>query len=303
MRRKRVLLAAAALAWAGAAQGEVLEITGEFPANNREASFLESVSVDRFGGSDGAALQIAIERALGGSQFELLGGRAGRDTAEGAISGSVSSGVDESSFRRKEKQCVSKDDKGKCLKEEQVEITCKRRIIDIKADIRIVRNTDGRILYSQPKPFREEVEWCRGSNPGRTTEDVIEGAIRDIAGSLRGDIVPHVDTYKIRVRENTKGLSKESANRFKEFVKLTKRDAQGACRGWESMQGEAAGHPSLLFNLGLCAEQRGDYEKALGLYQDAALAGANEGREGFARATRLVAGRADAQERAKRRRG
>ena len=68
------------------------------------------------------------------------------------------------------------------------------------------------------------------------------------------------------------------------------------------MQVEAAGHPSLLFNLGLCAEQRGDYEKALGLYQDAALAGANEGREGFARATRLVAGRADAQERAKRRR-
>ena len=301
--KRKALLVASALAWAGVAQAEVLEITGEFPANNREASFLESVSVDRFGGSDGSALQIAIERALGGSQFELLGGRAGRDTAEGSISGSVSSGVDESNFRRKEKQCVSKDDKGKCLKEEQVEVPCKRRIIDIKADIRIVRNTDGRILYSQPKPFREEVEWCRGGSPSRTTEDVIEGAIRDIAGSLRGDVVPHVDTYKIRVRENTKGLSRESANRFKELVKLTKRDAQGACRGWESMQVEAAGHPSLLFNLGLCAEQRGDYEKALGLYQDAALAGANEGREGFTRATRLVEGRADAQERAKRKRG
>lgn len=301
--KRKALLVAGVLAWAGAAQGEVLEITGEFPANNREASFLESISVDRFGGSDGTALQIAIERALGGSQFELLGGRTGRDTAEGSISGSISSGVDESSFRKKEKQCVSKDDKGKCLKEEQVEIGCKRRIIDIKADIRIVRNTDGRILYSQPKPFREEVEWCRGNSPERTTEDVIEGAIRDIAGSLRGDLVPHVDTYKIRVRENTKGLSKDSANRFKELVKLTKRDPQGACRGWEAMQTEAAGYPSLLFNLGLCAEQRGDYEKALGLYQDAALAGANEGREGFTRATRLVEGRTDARERAKRKRG
>lgn len=301
--KRKALLVASVLAWAGVAQAEVLEITGEFPANNREASFLESISVDRFGGSDGSALQLAIERALGGSQFELLGGRAGRDTAEGSISGSVSSGVDESNFRRKEKQCVSKDDKGKCLKEEQVEVPCKRRIIDVKADIRIVRNTDGRILYSQPKPFREEVEWCRGGSPARTAEDVIEGAIRDIAGSLRGDLVPHVDTYKIRVRENTKGLSKESANRFKEMVKLTKRDARGACAGWDAMQAEAAGHPSLLFNLGLCAEQRGEFEKAVTLYQDAARAGANEGREGVERATRLIAGREDAQERAKRRRG
>ena len=301
--KRKALFVASALAWAGVAQGEVLEITGEFPANNREASFLESISVDRFGGSDGTALQIAIERALGGSQFELLGGRAGRDSAEGSISGSVSSGVDESNFRRKEKQCVSKDDKGKCLKEEQVEVPCKRRIIDIKADIRIVRNTDGRILYSQPKPFREEVEWCRGGSPARTAEDVIEGGIRDIAGSLRGDLVPHVDTYKIRVRENTKGLSKEASNRFKEFVKLTKRDARGACAGWEAMQAEAAGHPSLLFNLGLCAEQRGEFEKAVALYQEAIRAGANEGREGVERATRLIAGREDAQERAKRRRG
>lgn len=301
--KRRALLVASVLAWAGVAQAEVLEITGEFPANHREASFLESISVERFGGSDGAALQIAIERALAGSQFELLGGRTGRDTAEGSISGSVSSGVDESSFRKKEKKCVEKDDKGKCLKEEQVEVTCKRRIIDIKADIRIVRNTDGRIVYSQPKPFREEVSWCPGGGPGRTVEDVIEAAIRDVAGSLRGDVVPHVDTYKIRVRENTKGLSKEVANRFKELVKLTKRDPRGACAGWEAMRPEAPGYPSLLFNLGLCAEQSGEYEKALGLYQDAAQAGANEGREGFERATRLIAGRADALERAKRRRG
>ncbi|TGX55155.1 tetratricopeptide repeat protein [Sphingomonas gei] len=301
--KRRALLVASVLAWAGVAQAEVLEITGEFPANNREASFLESISVDRFGGGDGAALQIAIERALGGSQFQLLAGRTGRDTAEGSISGSVSSGVDESSFTKKEKQCVSKDGDGKCTKEEQVEIRCKRRIIDIKADIRIVRNTDGRIVYSQPKPFREEVSWCPGGNAGRTAEDVIEGAIRDIAGSLRGDLVPHVDTYKIRVRESTKGLSKETANRFKGLVKLTKRDPRGACAGWEAMQSEAPGYPSLLFNLGLCAEQRGEYEQALSLYQDAAQAGANEGRVGFERATRLVEGRADAQERAKRRRG
>jgi hypothetical protein len=312
MARTRILLVAAALAAAagvGSAHAEVLEVTGEFPANSREASFLRSISVERFGGQDGPALQIAIERALaapgpeGRMPFELLGGRAGRDGAEGSMNGSVSSGVDERPFKKKEKQCVSKDGNGKCTKEAEVEIQCRRRIIDISADVRIVRNTDGQILYSVPKPFREEVSWCPGGGPGRTAEEVIASAIRDMAGSVRGDLVPHVDTYRIRVREGTKGMSKELAGQFKNLVKATKRDPRAACAGWDAMQPAAGGHPSLLFNLGLCAEQRGDYQRAIALYQDAARAGATEGNEGAARATRLIAGREDAQERVRRRRG
>lgn len=297
------LLAGAGAALAVAAQAEVLEITGEFPANNREASFLQSMSVDRIGGQDGPALQIAIERALSGGPIEILGGRAGRDTAEGALSGAVSTSVDEQPFRRKEKRCTAKDADGKCTKEEEVEIRCRRRAIAINADLRIVRNGDGRIVYSEAKPFREEVSWCEGQAAPRPPEEVISGVVRNIAGSVRNDVLPHVDTYRPRVRESTKGLEKDSAKRFKDLVKLTKRDARGACDGWVAMRAEAPGHPSLLFNLGLCAEQRGQYEEALALYKDAARAGASEGNEGADRAMRLIAGREDAQERARRRRG
>lgn len=307
---RMLITAAAAAAAIGCAHAEVLEVTGEFPAVSREASFLGSIMVDRFGGQDGPTLQIAIERALsmagpeGRMPFDLRGGRAGRDTAEGAINGSVSTGVDERPFKQKQKQCVTKDDKGKCTKEAEVEVQCRRRIITVNADVRIVRNADGRILYSVPKPFREEVSWCPGGAPARTTEEVIDAAIRDVAGSVRADIVPHVDTYRIRVRESTKGMPKEAAGEFKEFVKLSKRDPRGACAGWQSMQGGvAASHPSLLFNLGLCAEQRGDYDRALALYRDSARAGATEGNDGADRAARLIAGREDAQERARRRKG
>ncbi|UZK65931.1 hypothetical protein [Sphingomonas sp. M1-B02] len=302
MKYKRSLFGAAFLL-AGVAHAEVLEVTGEFPAPHREASFLTSLSIDRFSGQDGGTLQIALERALQGSGFELLGGRAGRDTAEGSMSGGVSAGVDERPFNKKEKRCTSKDGNGKCTKEEEVEVTCRRRIIDVNADIRIVRNTDGQILYSVPKPFREEVSWCPGGSPGRTAEEVVSSAIREIAYSVRADIVPELRTYKIRVRESTKGLSKDFAKRFKELVKLTKRDPRGACAGWQAMQAEAAGHPSLLFNLGLCSEQAGDFEAALATYRDAAQAGASEGREGAERAARLIAGREDARERARRKQG
>ena len=124
-------------------------------------------------------------------------------------------------------------------------------------------------------------------------------AIGQIANAVRHDIAPSVQSYQIRVRESTKGLSKDSAKRFKELVKLTKRDARGACTGWEAMA-EAGVHPSLLFNRGLCAEQREDYDGALALYRQASQYGANEGNEGASRATRLIAGREDAKIRARR---
>ena len=285
----------------GVARAETLQITGEFPAANREASFLRSVSVDRFGGADGPALAIAIERALTNSQFEVLGGRAGRDTAEGSVSGAVSTGVDMQPFTRKEKKCVEKAADGKCTKEEEVSIPCIRRIIDMNADIRVVRNTDGKILFSEGRPIRDETSWCERQSPNRTVETVVSGALRDIAESMRSALVPHVDTYQVRVRESTKGLTKEIAQRFKDLVKLTKRDPRGACAGWDALQAEAAGYPSLVFNLGICAEQRGDYEAAVKLYTDAVRAGAGEGNEAANRATRLIAGRDDARERARRR--
>lgn len=299
--KKRIWLAAGvAVAAAGIARAEVLEITGEFAAPNREASLLHSISVDRMSGQDGPALGRAIEQGLSGTHFELLGGRTGRDTAEGSLSGGVTSGVDESSYTRREKKCTAKDANGKCTKEENVEVRCRKRVINVNVDLRMVRNSDGRIVYSASKPWRNESSWCGNDRPSATVEDLIAGAVRDIGYSVRGDIAPRVDTYRIRVRESDKGMSKDQGKRFKELVKLTKRDARAACAGWAAMRAELPNHPSLLFNLGLCAEQAGKYEEAQALYQDAARAGAREGEEGYGRVQQLIAGREDARERARR---
>lgn len=259
---KKWVAGALALAMgAGAAQAEVLEITGEFAAPYRDASLLHSLSVDRFDGQDGPALRAAIERYLGNTHFNLMGGRSGRGNADGGLSGYVTGGSEETPYTRKEKQCTSKDKDGKCIKEQEVDIRCRRRVINMQADMRLVRNDDGRLVYSAQKPFRNETSWCQGQSPGSTVEEVVAGAIQQIASAVRYDIAPVVRTYQIRVRESTKGMSKDAAKRFKEFVKLTKRDARGACAGWAGMP-DVAGHPSLVFNLGLCAEQRGDYERA-----------------------------------------
>ncbi len=284
---------------AGLAQAEVLQVTGEFPANYREASLLRSLSIDRFDGQDGIALANAIERAMERTHFELMGGRAGRHNAEASLSGAVVTGVEENPFKKKEKRCVEKDKDGKCIKEAEVDVRCRQRIITLRADLRMVRNQDGRVVYSQSKPFRDDTSWCEGQNPYRSVEETVQAGIQQIANSVRYDIAPSVQTYDIRVRESTKGMAKDAAKRFKDLVKLTKRDPAGSCAGWSQMQ--AAGpHPSILFNVGLCAEQRRDYEGAVALYRQASQYGATEGGEGASRALRLIAGREDAQARARR---
>jgi hypothetical protein len=229
-----------------------------------------------------------------------MGGRAGRGNAEGTLDGAAVTGVEENQFKKKEKRCVEKDKDGKCVKEAEVEVRCRSRVVNFRADFRMVRNEDGRVVYAESKPFREEISWCEGQNPYRSVEDTVQAAIEQIASSVRYDIAPSVRTYDIRVREGTKGMTKDVARRFKEVIKLTKRDARGACAGWEAMQSELRGHPSLIFNRGLCAEQRGDYQGALALYREASQVGASEGVEGASRAERLIAGREDAKVRARR---
>jgi hypothetical protein len=300
---RRILGLAAAALCGGTAWAEVIEVSGEFPASAREASMLGSVAVERIGGQDGPALGIAIERALAGTHFEVLAGRTGRDTAQGGISGAVSTSVEETGFKKKEKQCTSKDKDGKCLKEEQVEIACRRRTIAISADLRVVRNGDGRIVYSDTKRSSDETSWCRNDRPSRSTEDAISSALQGIASGFRMEIAPHVETYRIRLLEGTKAMPKDAARQFKGLVTLSKRDPRGACAGWEAMNRQVPGNASIVFNLGLCAEQRGDYDGALALYRAAQpLIGGRGGEaaEGADRAQRLVAGRADAAERKRR---
>jgi hypothetical protein len=300
--KKRVLgaIAVAALA-AGIARAEVLEITGEFAAPSRDASLLRSLSIDQIGGQDGSALARAIEQGLSGTHFDLMGG--GRGNAEGSLTGGVSTGVDESPFKKREKKCVEKDsaNQNKCIKEDYVERRCRRRVITLKADLRIVRNRDGRIVYSATKPFTQDSSWCEGDSRPAPVEDVIADGIRSLGFQVRADIAPTVSTYRVRVRESDKGMGKEQAKRFKDAVKLTKRDVRGACAGWSALAGEVPNNASITFDLGLCAEQSGDYARALDFYHAAQRAGAPEGGEGADRAVRLIAGREDAAIRAKRR--
>lgn len=309
--RAAIALAATMLLIPGA-YAESARMTGRFAAPYRDAAMLESLRIGRIAGEDGMQLGMAIERALarpdieGRTHFDLVGGRGG--DADGLLNGNVVTGVQESRFKRKETECVEREGgkrDGKCVKEAEVEKDCTRRIINVNADLRLA-GPDGRVLYSVSRPRRDETSWCRGQTPGRTTEEAIRALILDIAENVRRDIVPAVEDYSIRFRESTRGLPKDLVRPFKDVVRQTQRDLRGACAAWAAMDAQAPNHPSITFDLGLCAESAGEYDKALALYRRAAPLigrGANEATAGVERAQRLIDGRADELARERGRRG
>jgi hypothetical protein len=310
MGRIKPILAMALVGTAGAAAAESVRMTGLFPAEERDVAMLRSIAVERFAGRDGAALAIALERALlirgpdGRPHFDVvpIGRRGDPGSAEGVISGAVSTDVSQNEFDKTERRCVEKDGP-MCKKYEDARVICQRRVIDFRVDVRVADLASQRILYSADRQKRDEISWCEGQQPSRGVEEAVRGMIGATASELARAFAPRFESYSIRFREGTKGMPKEVEKRFKAVVKQTQRDLPGACREWEAIDGEAPNHPSVLFDLGLCAEAAGDYPKAAELYARAAplMGRGNEGEVGAQRVAGLIAAKADAAERAERR--
>ncbi len=281
-------LALAALAIGGAAWGESAEMRGKFPANVREANYLEAIVVDRFYGRDAGQAQTIIENMVG-----IPSGR-----PDGSLSGSVTTGVDVSKYQGNEDQCIEwKDGKkgGQCLKRGSVPVPCQRRIINLTISVRLVRLADNQPLWSDNKQLRDEITWCADRQPQRTTEEAISSMIRTLAEKIRYDVRPVYSNYKVRFREDRDGMPKDLGNEFKIIVKRSNKDVPGACADWTAFNGKLPNHPSVLYNLGVCAEAQGAYGDAQNYYRSAVTAlGKNNDdmNESLNRVARLMASRA-----------
>lgn len=299
MTKRLIVLAIAGLCVTSGAWGESAQIRGKFPANVREADLLENVVVDRFNGRDGRQFEAALEQAIG----------VPAERPDGALSGGVTTGVDESKYQGSEERCVEwKDGKkdGTCTRRAKVDLPCFRRIVNLTVSVRLLRLTDNMPVWSDNKSARDEATWCEGKVPSRTTEEAISAMIGDLAQRVRLDVRPRWETYKIRFREDRDGMPKDIGGEFKAIVKLSNSDVPTACAQWKALDAKLPNHPSILYDLGVCAEAAGRYADAQGFYRSAQAALGKRSSEMAAsadRAAQLMAARADDEEIARRRAG
>ena len=262
MNRAKIALAALLAVGVAPAGAESVKSNGTFVAKARDVAMLRSLTIERFAGRDGQALTIAFERRLAASgHFRLSPGGA----SEGVVSGAVSTGVESSPFRKRRKTCAEKIEK-KCVREVEEEIRCLRRTIEFQADVRVTDRVADRVVFSAPVSRREEGTWCGDEAPTQSAETIVRSMIDDVAGELAATFTPRTERYSVKVLESDKGMTKEQKAAFKASVKLTKTDLPAACASWAEQDRAMPNYPSLVFNLGLCAEATGNFAEAERLY-------------------------------------
>src|SRR3546814_19978096 len=103
----------------------------------------------------------------------------------------------------------------------------------------------------------------------------------------------------VRFREGRDHRPKPIAARFKQAVEISEDRPAEACAAWQAIDAEMPDHPSVVFNLGLCAEAGGAYETAMRHYRRAQQLDpkGRDVRDALARVPQLTAGAAEARDR------
>ncbi|WP_110298735.1 hypothetical protein [Blastomonas natatoria] len=273
-RWRHLAMIIAGLGCTGSAHAETLTIDALYPARDRDAAQVGSLVVERFGGRDGRELSFALEGALaqvsvyGQSYFKVVAERSSAP-ADAILSGIANAQVQNQPVEESRKQCVERDGNDKCIREEQVKIRCQRRIVSLNPSLRMARIDDGAIVYQRQITKSDQIVVCPDREASRSVPDTVSMLVEQVADEVRGDIAPVFRSDAIRVLEGRKGLDKDQSNRFRDALKATFRDPGQACSIWQALDTEAPGQSSVVFNLALCAEQRGELDEALTRYSQA----------------------------------
>lgn len=271
----RLAALACVLGFSSPALAEVIPVSTLYPARNDNAVEVNSIAVENFGGEMGTSLSFAVSDALrdvvidGDRWFEVVPVTGGSIAPDAVMRGAVYTETDRVRVKdRKRTECVSKDKNGKCLKEEEVTYWCRTLTVTFRPEVRLIAET-GELLAVMDKVGTRSATYCQ-DDKNRPSEDAMtREMIGEFADNARLELAPRAVRESVRVLEVRDGVRKEDQKALKVAIKLTKRDIEGACRAFSALEAGNPASPSVLFNIGLCAERRGDVETAANYYSRA----------------------------------
>ena len=199
--------------------------------------------------------------------------------AQGIYTGIVTlNNYDDSPYREKRQTCVRYEQKrdqkgnifqGACLQWRYYEVRCLKRTANFAVTPKLVDVATGRVLYSRNLSALKESTGCEDTRPTQSEMVLLEQAKEDVKKEFRRDIAPYYVTREIRLINSKDGIeSKEAIDKLKRGMEYAdKGRMDSACELWGEARNLAANSYALLYNLGVCAESRGDLDAALLLYR------------------------------------
>ncbi len=223
-----------------------------------------------------------LQLSLSGAIDEKTAARVGKMVgAEAIYTGLISlSDCSDSFYKQQRRSCTKREilyDKsgnareGKCLRWRTYNVTCNKRTANFNCSPKLIDVTTGRILYSRNILGVAWAAGCEDSNPIPGKAELIGRAKHDALSQFRLDVAPSPVTRSIELMSSKKGItSKEAKEKLKNGIAYAgKERMDAACELWEEARRLEPEVPSILYNLGVCAESQGDFARALDFYRKA----------------------------------
>jgi tetratricopeptide (TPR) repeat protein len=201
--------------------------------------------------------------------------------AQGIYTGVVTrNSYDDSPYYENRSTCVQYEQerdkngnlyRGPCISWQLNNAKCVKRVANFAVYPKLVDVTTGRILYSRDLSASANSSGCDDTRPAQSGNELLERAKESVKKDFRRDIAPYYVTKEISLMDSKEGIesaeAKEKLKRGLEYADKGKMD--NACELWGEARSIAPNSYALLYNLGACAESRGDLDAALALYKQA----------------------------------
>jgi tetratricopeptide (TPR) repeat protein len=199
--------------------------------------------------------------------------------AQGIYTGIVTqNNHDDSRYYEKRSTCVQyetmrdkdgRTSQGACINWRYYNVNCTKRVANFAVSPKLVEVSTGKILYSRNLSSTMQSTGCDDTKPVQSELVLLEKAKDAVKKEFRKDIAPYYVSLEIKLMDSTDGIeSPEAKDKFKRGLEYAdKGRMDSACELWGEARNLAGNSHALLYNLGVCAESRGDLDAALALYK------------------------------------
>lgn len=201
--------------------------------------------------------------------------------ARGIYTGAVTaSGVKDGRYREKRQECaqhkIERDKKGKeyegsCIQWRNYNVACTKRDANFSVTPKLIEVSTAKILYSRNLSSSASSSGCEDGSPPESEQELIDRIKEDVKRQFINDIAPYYITVEIKLMDSTSRIdSMEAREKLKQGIDFAdKGRMDNACEIWGQAKILAPEAPSILYNLGVCAESLGDADGAYSLYKQA----------------------------------
>jgi len=168
------------------------------------------------------------------------------------------------------------DDKGKCTQGKCIQwrkynVNCTKRSGYFAFTPKLIEVQTGKIIYTRDINGSATSSGCTDGTPPKSGSELVGQSITMAKAGFRKDIAPYYVVREIKLMDSTNGIDSAAAkDKLKMGIEYAgKKRLDAACELWGEADTIAKNSPSIVYNLGVCAESRGDVAAALPLYKKA----------------------------------